>query len=93
MKAADSGSPDEPEDIRATEPSGLDLVRHLQMAANEQLVLSVIRAEEDVEKALEAQRHAEIQAEALAVHTEQLRVTAEFRERMIGIIGHACASQ
>jgi len=88
MTAAGTDSPAGAEDPRVTDATGSDLVRQLQMAANEQLVLSVLRAEDEAEKALEGQRRAEIEAEALSVRTEQLRATAEFRERMIGIIGH-----
>jgi signal transduction histidine kinase len=52
-----------------------------QREANQELVLAGIRAHEEVDVAVEAKRRAEEEA-------IELRVTAELRERLIGIVGH-----
>jgi signal transduction histidine kinase len=84
MKAR-AGAPD---DADETPPAGIDVLRRLQVAANEQLLLSALRADDEMEQALESQHRAELEAEALKLREQQLQSTAEFRERMIGIIGH-----
>ncbi|HEY6556288.1 MAG TPA: HAMP domain-containing sensor histidine kinase [Polyangiaceae bacterium] len=66
---------------------GADLLR-LQREANEQLVLAGLRAHEVADDAVAAQRRAEGETGELRVREEELRATAEFRERLIGIIGH-----
>jgi signal transduction histidine kinase len=60
----------------------------LQREANEKLVLAGLRADEDAETALVAQRRAEADAGELRKRGEELDATAQFRERLIGIIGH-----
>lgn len=60
----------------------------LQREANEKLVLAAIQAEEEVEHARGAQSRAQAEASALRASEEELRATAAFRERLIGIIGH-----
>lgn len=60
----------------------------IQREANEKLVVGWVRASDEADEAMGAQRLAEDDATELRVHSEQLRVTAEFRERLIGIVGH-----
>jgi signal transduction histidine kinase len=52
-----------------------------QLAANEQLVLAALRAQEDAEAARSGRAIAEGESDAL-------RAAAQFRERLLGIIGH-----
>ncbi|HEX7453543.1 MAG TPA: HAMP domain-containing sensor histidine kinase [Polyangiaceae bacterium] len=52
-----------------------------QLEANEQLVLAALRAQEDAEAA----RSGRVTAES---ESDQLRAAAQFRERLLGIIGH-----
>jgi signal transduction histidine kinase len=59
-----------------------------QSAANEKLVIAAIRAEEAAESAREDTLHAEGSAHVLRANEVELLATAEFRERMIGILGH-----
>jgi signal transduction histidine kinase len=60
----------------------------LQRRANEQLLLAGLRAQEQLEDALESQRtHAE-DTNVLQRREAELIATAEFRERMLSIIGH-----
>jgi signal transduction histidine kinase len=68
---------------RRNDPSE-ELLR-LQRDANEKLVLAGIRANEVADEALGALQHAVREASA---REEALRTTAEFRERLIGIVGH-----
>jgi signal transduction histidine kinase len=73
--------PNEPHGTRSSAPrSSPDLLR-TQREANESLVIATLRADEAKDRAREAQRSAEDA-------TSALRATAEFRERLIGIIGH-----
>lgn len=60
----------------------------LQREANEKLVLAAIHADEEAEVARGAQSRAQAEASVLRASEEELRATAEFRERLIGIIGH-----
>ncbi|HEY6882118.1 MAG TPA: HAMP domain-containing sensor histidine kinase [Polyangiales bacterium] len=59
-----------------------------QREANQALVLSALRASEQVDDALAARARAEQEVLALKTDEHELRATAAFRERMIGIIGH-----
>jgi signal transduction histidine kinase len=77
-------NPERPDDGSA---NGDDLL-WLQREANEKLVLAGIRAHEELDDALGAQRRAEEDTSERRVREEELLATAEFRERMIGIIGH-----
>ena len=65
-----------------------DELLRLQREANQMLLLAGIRAQEDVDDAVDARRRAETETSALRSSTEELRVTAEFRELLIGILGH-----
>lgn len=56
--------------------------------ANEKLVLAGIRAQELADLAEAAQARAELAAEKLMESERELRATAEFRERLLGIVGH-----
>jgi len=60
----------------------------LQREANESLILAGLRAHEQVDDAQGALRHAEGEVSELRVRAAELRATAEFRERLLGIIGH-----
>ena len=62
-----------------------DEVLRLQREANEKLVLAGIRANEVADEALGALQHAVRDARE---REEALRTTADFRERLIGIVGH-----
>jgi signal transduction histidine kinase len=59
-----------------------------QREANEKLVLAAVRAHDATDEARLAQRSAEETSEELRASHDELRTTAEFRERLIGIIGH-----
>jgi signal transduction histidine kinase len=63
-------------------------VERLQREANEKLVLSAIRAQEETDAALAARRRAEEEASEVRAREEELLASAELRERLIGIIGH-----
>lgn len=75
---ADSGVPAPRSESEAS--TGLELLQ-LQRAANEELVLSSLRAQEEADDAADALR-------TVVRESTELRTTAEFRERLIGIIGH-----
>ena len=59
-----------------------------QRDANQKLVVAAILAQEDAESARGALQSAERDAEELRLRTAELRSVAEFRERLIGIVGH-----
>ena len=59
-----------------------------QREANEQLVLATLRARDEADSARDAQRSAELLAAALQQRADELQSIAEFRERLIGIVGH-----
>lgn len=67
--------------------SGGDLLQ-LQLEANQELLLAALRAAEQVDELQGAQRRAEQELDTLKADEQELRTTAEFRERLIGIIGH-----
>jgi signal transduction histidine kinase len=73
--------------VRVASAASLELLR-LQLEANEKLLLAAIRAHEAVDDALRAQLRAEAEATQSRAREEELKATAEFRERLIGIIGH-----
>lgn len=72
---------------RGREMSSADVLR-FQLEANQELLLAALRASEQVDDAQGAWRAAERQVQALRADEQELRTTAEFRERLIGIIGH-----
>lgn len=59
-----------------------------QREANEQLLLAALRAHEDAEEAHSSRIVAEDESDVLRVKAAELVATAEFRERLLGIIGH-----
>ena len=59
-----------------------------QREANEQLVLAGIRAQELTDLAKAAQARAELVTKKLHESERELRATAEFREQLLGIVGH-----
>lgn len=59
-----------------------------QRDANEQLVLATLRAHEDADVARGAQVAAEHAVGLLRENEAELRAIAQFRERLMGIIGH-----
>jgi signal transduction histidine kinase len=59
-----------------------------QRDANERLVLATIEAHENVDRARGAQRSAEYAVGALRENAAEERSIAEFRELLIGIVGH-----
>lgn len=65
-----------------------DDVHREQREANEKLVLEALRAHEAADDALDAQQCAVEESDELKVLALELRTVAEFRERLIGIIGH-----
>lgn len=65
-----------------------DGVTHFQREANEKLVLTAIRAQEQSDAAVDGRRRAEEEAVTVRAREMELLTTAEFRERLIGIIGH-----
>lgn len=69
------------------EPSAPTVLRE-QREANQSLVLAAIRAHEEADDARSARRVAEEESNKLRTAEAELRETAEFRERLIGIIGH-----
>ena len=81
---SDSQAPSSPEDASSAE---IELFRD-QREANERLVLATIEAHENVDRARGAQRSAEYAVGALREHAEEERSIAEFRELLIGIVGH-----
>jgi signal transduction histidine kinase len=64
-----------------------DLVT-LQRQANEKLVLAGCRAQEELDEVRESQRLALADTDLRRLREAELLATAEFRERMLGIIGH-----
>lgn len=76
-----------PDDDLPPPSDGVDVLR-AQQEANEQLVLATLRAHEDTDVVREALEHAEQTAGLLKRSEEDLRATAEFRERLMGMIGH-----
>jgi signal transduction histidine kinase len=84
---ADNKVPEDPLPVRVASAASLELLR-IQLEANEKLLLAAIRAHEAVDDALRAQLKAEAEANHSRAREEELRATAEFRERLIGIIGH-----
>lgn len=73
----DFGGPERPRVSRAE----LDEASLLQRDANERLVLTTLQAHRDTDAALAERGDAEERA-------QELRDTAKFRERLIGIVGH-----
>ena len=59
-----------------------------QRDANEKLVLATLLAQEAADSARAALHSAEHDAGVLRASTEELQSVAEFRERLIGIVGH-----
>ncbi|MEA2750836.1 MAG: phosphoserine phosphatase RsbU/P [Myxococcales bacterium] len=80
----DNRAPSSREDPSSTDA---DLLRS-QREANERLVLATIEAHENVDRARGAQRSAEYAVGALRENAEEERSIAEFRELLIGIVGH-----
>ena len=70
-------------------PAAADQKRLLDLRdANEQLVLATMRAHELTEQAEAAQAKAELAMEKLRESERELQATAEFREQLLGIVGH-----
>ncbi len=67
--------------------SDVDLLRD-QRDANEMLVLATLRATEEADTARGAQQSAELAVGKLESRGEELRIVADFRERLMGIVGH-----
>jgi len=65
-----------------------DGVMREQRDANEQLVLATLHAQEEADTARGAQRSAEQVVIDGQEREEKLRIVGEFRERLIGIVGH-----
>ncbi len=59
-----------------------------QRDANEHLILAALNAQEDAEDAHSGRIIAEDESDALRDQALELTATAEFRERLLGIIGH-----
>lgn len=59
-----------------------------QRDANEQLVLAALRARDEAEEAQSSRIVAQSESHALRLEAVELQATAEFRERLLGIIGH-----
>jgi len=59
-----------------------------QREANEQLLLAALRAHEDADEANSSRMVAESESDLLRMKAADLAATAEFRERLLGIIGH-----
>ena len=76
--------PPSPEHARAHD---VELLRE-QRDANERLVLATLRATEEADAARGAQQSAELAVGELESRGEALRVVADFRERLMGIVGH-----
>lgn len=72
---------------RDPESADQSTLRH-QREANEKLVFAAIRAQEDADEAVRGQRRAESEAADVKAREEALRQTAEFREQLLGIVGH-----
>lgn len=81
--SSDSGPhiPEEPGSSR-------DITIKQQRDANERLVLGALRAAEDMDDAIASQRVAQEETSDLRVREGELLATAEFRERLIGIVSH-----
>lgn len=60
----------------------------LQLDLNEKLVLSALRSREDADEAGRVQERVEKENVELRERLDSLRATGEFRERLLGIIGH-----
>lgn len=60
----------------------------LQREANEQLLLAGLKAVEEVDVALVEKRRAEDESIEAKLRENELRATAQFRERLLGIVGH-----
>jgi len=71
----------------ASPPADAQLLNDLR-DANEALVLAMIREQELTELAESAQAAAELATEKLRESERELLATAEFRERLLGIVGH-----
>lgn len=76
-----------PENARPPASKAADILRD-QCDANEKLVLAMLRVQDDAEAARLAQESAEQEAGEAKKREAELAETAEFRERLIGIIGH-----
>ncbi len=63
-------------------------VLRLQLQANERLVLAALRALAEVDEVNAALRREQGAVAELSEKEEELRATSEFRERLMGIIGH-----
>jgi sigma-B regulation protein RsbU (phosphoserine phosphatase) len=73
---------------RESERPSSETLLTLQRDANEELVLTTLRAHADVDRAVESREHAELELSESKAREEDLLQTAQFRERLIGIIGH-----
>lgn len=75
---------------REDEPpvGNLEDVLRMQLEANQELLLAALRASEQVDDLQDANLRAEEEVRALKSLEQVLRTTAEFRERLIGIISH-----
>jgi signal transduction histidine kinase len=76
------------EPVAESESQPYASVLRAQREANERLVLAALRATEEAVDAEGARLRAEQESSALRQTADELRATAEFRERLIGIIGH-----
>lgn len=77
----------DPGSTRHARSSDGDLLRE-QREANEMLVLATIQAGEDADSARSAQEAAETASGALRAREADLHAMADFRERLMGIVGH-----
>lgn len=66
----------------------IDDVSRLQREANTRLVETSIRAQEEADDAVAARGRAEQEVQDTQARENELRETAELRERLLGIIGH-----
>lgn len=81
-------SPDEKSLAPSTASPGDERMLKDLREANEKLILAMIREQELTELAVSAQTTAELMTEKLRESERELRATAEFRERLLGIVGH-----
>lgn len=65
-----------------------EVTLRLQREVNERLVLAALQSQEDADDAAVGRVQAERETRELRAREEELRETAELRERLIGIIGH-----
>ena len=65
-----------------------DVTLRLQREVNERLVLAALQSQEDADDAARGRLRAEKETDESRAREEELRATAELRERLIGIIGH-----